>query len=125
MSVPILSSAVSRPHVALAQGPIQPWSTEEEAEEYRLDPRAFLLRKTEFYRQSVEVTINRVICATFYLPAYEILPGGQRWHRTDQTLEEVRYQGKVGMVIAKGPLAFVDDPERGLYFKGFNAELGD
>lgn len=40
----------------------------------------------------------------------------------DQLRAEDRYQGKVGLVLAKGPLAFVDDATN--KFHGQNVEVG-
>lgn len=41
----------------------------------------------------------------------------------DKVLEEDRWQGKVGIVLKKGPLAFVDDSRND--FAGQNIEVGD
>lgn len=41
----------------------------------------------------------------------------------DQTRNEDRYQGKAGLVLKKGPLAFVDDDTN--KFHGQNVEIGD
>ncbi len=41
----------------------------------------------------------------------------------DRSLAEDRFQGKVGLVIKKGPLAFVDDGV--VKFGGFNVEIGE
>lgn len=61
----------------------------------------------------------RVLVATYIRPESTrggiILP--------DRTLAEDRFQGKVGLVIAKGPLAFVDDDNA--KFGGLKAEVGD
>lgn len=43
--------------------------------------------------------------------------------RPDRTRDEDKWQGKVGLVLKKGPLAFVDD--RSNNFGGQDAELGD
>jgi co-chaperonin GroES (HSP10) len=42
---------------------------------------------------------------------------------TNQTLEEDRYQGKVGLVLGRGALAFVDPEEK--YFGGMEAKEDD
>jgi co-chaperonin GroES (HSP10) len=41
----------------------------------------------------------------------------------DKVLDEDRWQGKVGIVLKKGPLAFVDDSRND--FAGQNIEIGD
>jgi len=42
---------------------------------------------------------------------------------TDKTVEEDRYQGKVGLVLKVGPTAFID--EKGEWFKGVVVSEGD
>lgn len=42
---------------------------------------------------------------------------------TDQTVDEDRYQGKVGLVLKMGPEAFVD--EAGKWFKNMKINVGD
>ena len=42
---------------------------------------------------------------------------------TSQTRDEDRYQGKAGLVLKKGPLAFVDDDNN--KFHGQNVDIGD
>ena len=45
---------------------------------------------------------NYVIAATYYLPAYEILPGGQKFYRSQKSQDEALWQGKVGLSLARG-----------------------
>lgn len=42
---------------------------------------------------------------------------------TDKTIEEDEYQGKVGLVVKKGPSAFVDSEEDD--FQGQSVDVGD
>lgn len=42
---------------------------------------------------------------------------------TDSTVDEDRYQGKVGLIVKMGPDAFED--ETGKWFKGANVKVGD
>jgi co-chaperonin GroES (HSP10) len=42
---------------------------------------------------------------------------------TNKTVDEDRYQGKVGLVIKKGPQAFVDPENK--WFNGRNVEVGE
>ncbi len=42
---------------------------------------------------------------------------------TQSTIDEDKFQGKVGIVLKKGPLAFVDDIN--VSFHGQNVEVGD
>lgn len=44
-------------------------------------------------------------------------------HLADITRDEDKYQGKVGLVLMKGPLAFVDDETT--QFHGQDVEIGD
>lgn len=44
---------------------------------------------------------------------------------TDKTRDEDRWQGKAAFVLKKGPTAFVDAPENGLYFHDQNVQPGD
>ena len=41
----------------------------------------------------------------------------------DQTRDEDRYQGKAGLILKKGPIAFVDDDR--VKFHGLNPDVGD
>lgn len=46
-------------------------------------------------------------------------------HLIDKTSDEDIYQGKVALVVKMGPLAFKDDPERGIKFIGRQPAIGD
>lgn len=82
------------------------------------DPKAKLLKQVGDVSH-ITVTGNQVLVATYIRPERTrgniILPGS--------TLAEDRYQGKVGLVIAKGPIAFVNDAQND--FGGIDASLGD
>jgi len=45
------------------------------------------------------------------------------FYLTDKTREEDRYQSKVGLVVRKGPSAFVESD--GKWFDGLNIDVGD
>jgi len=45
------------------------------------------------------------------------------FYLTDKTREEDRYQSKVGLVVRKGPSAFVESD--GKWFNGLNIDVGD
>ena len=116
----------SGPTIAtMAQGPMPPWRNDEEAEDYARDPRGFLLDCCSIWLPHCEVMHNLVLCATYFLPAFEILANGSKFFRADKTHDEALWQGKVGLVIAKGPLAFVDEPTAGVFFRGQNVNVGD
>jgi hypothetical protein len=103
------------------QAPMPPWRSDEEAEDYRKDPKEFLLDRLAFL-MPLRVYHNWIITATFYLPEWDEL-GGRKFYRADKSHDEALWQGKVGLVIGKGPLAFLDDPH--VKFYGQNVEIGD
>ena len=109
----------------MAMGPMPPWRNDEEAEEYARDPKGFLLDRCSVWLPTCEVMQNIVLCATYYLPDFEVLPNGTKFYRTDRGHDEAVWQGKIGLVLAKGPLAFVDEPGLHIYFRGQNVEPGD
>jgi hypothetical protein len=58
------------------------------------------------------------------LPPYDELGNsGIKFYRSDKSHDEALWQGKVGLVIGKGPLAFRDDEH--VKFYGQNVEIGD
>jgi hypothetical protein len=109
---------------SMGQGPVTPWGTDEElAEEYALDPKAFLQERCSAFVKNIRFMQHYVFAATYYLPAFEVLPGGQKWFRAQTTQDEALHQGKVGLVIGKGPLAFKDDDR--VKHCGQDVEIGD
>src|SRR5436853_7596118 len=83
------------------------------------DPYAALMNALPAAAQQYEVFHNRVLVATYIAP--ERTKGGII--RVDRTLAEDRFQGKVGLVIKCGPLAFVDD--KVAKFGGATVKPGD
>jgi co-chaperonin GroES (HSP10) len=83
-----------------------------------VDPIADLLAKAGTLSE-IEVPVNSVLVAIYKRPAQTksgiIMP--------DQHRDEDKYQGKVGLVLKKGPLAFVDDDRYS--FHGFAADRGE
>jgi len=69
--------------------------------------------------EDIEVFNNQVLVAVYIRP--EKTKGGII--RVAQTLAEDKIQGKVGLVIKKGPIAFLEDG--GLWFQGVTINLGD
>lgn len=67
----------------------------------------------------IELFHNQILVATYKRP--EKTAGGI--FLTDTARKEDEYQGKVGLVLKKGPLAFVDDAS--VKFAGQDVELGD
>jgi hypothetical protein len=122
--LPIMSPGAG--HIStMHQAPLPPWRNEEEAEEYAADPKTFLLDHTELWREKIKFYHNYIITATYYLPAFMRLANGEKFFLSEKTHDETPWQGKVGLVIAKGPLAFVDCPEAAVFFLGQNVEIGD
>lgn len=67
----------------------------------------------------VELFHNQVLVVTYKRP--EKSAGGIYY--TDTTRKEDEYQGKVGLVVKKGPIAFVDDAA--VKFAGQDVAVGD
>jgi hypothetical protein len=107
----------------MAQGPQTPWRNDAEAEEYAADPKEFMLSRCQLWMDNITWFGNLVIAATYYLPAFETLPSGQRFFRSEKSQDEALWQGKVGLVLGKGPLAFVDDDRN--KFRGQDVNVGD
>lgn len=72
--------------------------------------------------ENVELAGNRIWVATYIRP--EKTMGGVIL--TTNAVGESQYQSKVGFILKKGPLAFVDEThEGGTKFNGFNPKVGD
>lgn len=84
-----------------------------------IDPEQALLDSLPAGLKHFEVFHNRVLVATYVRPETTkgniILP--------DRTLAEDRFQGKIGLVIKLGPLAFKDDNIA--KFGGITVAVGD
>lgn len=70
-----------------------------------------------------EVLHNDVLIAVFVRPKEVQLKGGKVLHLADQTIKEDEWQGKAGMVVLKGPQAFVSDESYD--FKGQDVKPGE
>lgn len=82
------------------------------------DPRKDILDKIGDI-SNLSILHNRILVATYIRP--EKTKGGIIL--TESTRDEDEYQGKVGLVIAIGPRAFVDDEDA--KFHGQSVKLGD
>jgi co-chaperonin GroES (HSP10) len=89
------------------------------AQASELDPKQALLGSLPEAVKQYEPLHNRVLVATYVRP--ERTKGGIIL--ADRSLEEDRFQGKVGLVISVGPTAFVDDG--GVKFGGAKVLPGD
>jgi co-chaperonin GroES (HSP10) len=88
------------------------------AEESGSDPRGAILRIIGDYTH-LRVAAQQVLVAGYIRP--EKTKGGII--RTDRAFGEDRFQGKVGLVLTVGSLAFVDDSVN--KFGGFSLKPGD
>lgn len=85
---------------------------------HAVDPRDELMNKVGRL-DHVEVFGNDILIAIYERPGQT----KSGIHLPDKTRDEDKFQGKVGLVIKKGPLAFV--PEGNTDFAGMNVEVGD
>lgn len=89
------------------------------------DPVSHLMAKAGSLT-NYAVAHNLVLVATYVRPPRKMKgPDGTEieFHYTDKTLMEDRFQGKVGLVLKCGPMAFKDDGAT--KFGGFSVEPGD
>jgi len=82
------------------------------------DPRAELMSSVGDI-SGIKIFNNWILVAVYKRPEKTL--GGIIL--TDNTRKEDEYQGKVGLVLKKGPLAFVDDDK--VSFNGQDVELGE
>jgi len=85
---------------------------------HAVDPRKELMDSIGII-DDIKIYNNWILCAVYKRP--EKLASGI--YISDTTRKEDDYQGKVGLVLKKGPMAFVDDEKYG--FGGQDVEIGD
>lgn len=85
------------------------------------DPRKELMKKVGKL-DGVELFGNQILCAIYERPEKATLKGGTTLYLPDKMRDEDRHQGKVGLIIKMGPMAFVDDDQVQFSLK---AEVGD
>lgn len=76
------------------------------------DPKQALLDSLERRHLNIEVFHNKVLVATYIAPPIMMRDAAGKpveFHLTDSGQSEDRFQGKVGLVLGLGPLAFKDD----------------
>lgn len=86
-----------------------------------VDQRDAILSAVTEAVAGIDVMRNRVLIATYVIP--EKTSGGII--RIDKTLEESRYQGKVGLILKKGPAAFKFDSQMDKEFPSVEPAVGD
>jgi hypothetical protein len=91
------------------------------------DPRDVIWTAVGKDLDKVEPMNQQVLVAMYIRPATYVQfgQGGEdkRLEIAEEAIDEDRYQGKVGMVLKKGPRAFVDDGP--IQFHGQDVEPGD
>lgn len=85
---------------------------------HKTDPGKELLAKVGPLDEC-KVFHNQILVAVYQRPDKLDLGGGKTLYLADRTRKEDDYQGKVGLVLKKGPLAFVGE------FGGQNVAPGD
>lgn len=88
------------------------------AMEHSIDPRKDLLKKIGNIDE-IEIFNNQLLCAVYVRP--EKTKGGIVL--PDQHRSEDKIQGKVGLVLKKGEMAFVDDGKS--WFVGVEVDIND
>lgn len=83
------------------------------------DPKTELHAKLDATLSDVQLFNNQVLVAVYIRP--RVTAGGI--HLADETRKEDQYQGKVGLVMMKGPLAFLD--EGNTRFHGQTVDVND
>ena len=66
---------------------------------------------------------NQILVATYISGNVKNLGGGHKLYLSDKTVDEDKWQGKVGLVLKKGPLAFANDSRND--FAGQNVDVGE
>lgn len=85
--------------------------------DHAIDPKEDLFNKLGDL-SGVDIAANRVLCAVYIRP--EKTKSGL--YLSSKTIDEDRYQGKIGLIVKAGPLAF--DPESE-WFSGITYKPGD
>ena len=120
-------SSQAKSRITVAQGPIQPWETDEEADEYAKDPRTYILNRCEQFMSAITLDTNNILVATYFLPESVNLRGPENttvpiW-LPQKVGDEAMWQGRVGLLLAKGPMAWVSDDK--VDFGGSTHEIGE
>ena len=85
---------------------------------HETDPKQVLLDELGDI-SDVEIFHNQILCAVYIRPNRT----KSGIFLTDSTVDEDKYQSKVGLIIKKGPDAFVDDTNR--WFNNITLDLHD
>jgi co-chaperonin GroES (HSP10) len=85
---------------------------------HAVDPREVIMKNVGDL-SSVEIFNNQILVAIYIRP--EKTSGGVLL--PNQTRDEDKWQGKMGLVLKKGPSAFVDESQN--WFNGVDVAVGD
>lgn len=85
---------------------------------HTVDPREAILKEVGDL-SSVEIFNNQILVAIYIRP--EKTSGGIIL--ANQTRDEDKWQGKMGLVLKKGPSAFIDESQN--WFNGIDVAVGD
>jgi len=85
---------------------------------HAVDPREAILKEVGDL-SSVEIFNNQILVAIYIRP--EKTSGGIIL--ANQTRDEDKWQGKMGLVLKKGPSAFIDESQN--WFNGIDVAVGD
>jgi hypothetical protein len=111
----------------LVQAADTPWETDEEAIEYAKDPKAFYLKRCKYFMSKVRCGTNNILVATYFPPEATKIkgPGGTSidFIIPKSVTAESKWQGRVGLLIAKGPMAWKSDDR--VDFGGTDYKIGD
>jgi len=86
------------------------------------DPREVIWNAVGKDLELVEPMNQQVLVGLYIRPATRTASGLEI---AEEAIDEDRYQGKIGMVLKKGPRAFVDDDWARVRFYGMTVEPGD
>jgi len=116
-----------RARESVAQDADTPWETDVDAEEYAEDPKAFILKRCKYFLSTLTMSTNNIMVATYFPPATLKMkgPDGKAFNLilTDKTTGEAKWQSRVGLLLAKGPMAWKTDDR--VSFGGSTYEVGE
>ncbi len=114
--VPVLPSERTTGQATLdtaSQAAKEPWDSDEEAAEYAADPKAYLMARCADFVKTIKLDCQRIIVATYFTPQFVTIKGADGkpmpFFLSTKTTDESMWQGRVGLLIAKGPMAWVSD----------------
>jgi co-chaperonin GroES (HSP10) len=86
--------------------------------EHEVDPKQKILEDLGDL-SNIEIFNNQILCAVYVRPTKT----KSGLYLSDKTIDEDRYQGKVGLLVGMGPAAFQDDS--GAWFNNASFNLND